>query len=277
MSKFFVFVALALVATSSVSALVVPRTDPPPGWASDYLEPYDTYHTRYLALSCQTQHGTQFFDDCCHPLLATETLEANRPPQCVPGSQAYSSAMNAEPTSSGDSPANSNDDGDDNCDDSGDTTPTTPTSPPPYTAPTPGPDSSPAPNPTPVASPTTTTTTYASSPTPDYSDDTSLITGGVATFFYQNGVAGACGAVNPDTAFIAAIDQERYGNSGDKSSLCGKQVQITNPSNNKSVTVTIADDCPTCQNGNSIDLSFAAFLEIATEAEGLVDIVWKFL
>lgn len=28
-----------------------------------------------------------------------------------------------------------------------------------------------------------------------------------ATFFYQNGVAGACGKVNPDSALIAAIGQ----------------------------------------------------------------------
>jgi len=80
-----------------------------------------------------------------------------------------------------------------------------------------------------------------------------------ATFFYQDGNAGACGTVHSDNDFICAIDQSRYGNSGDTSSLCGQQVQITNQINGNTVVVTIADDCPTCANENSIDLSVAAF------------------
>lgn len=55
------------------------------------------------------------------------------------------------------------------------------------------------------------------------------------------------------------MDQTRYGNSGNASPLCGQQVQITNENNGNTVTVTIADDCPTCANENSIDLSVAAF------------------
>jgi rare lipoprotein A (peptidoglycan hydrolase) len=55
------------------------------------------------------------------------------------------------------------------------------------------------------------------------------------------------------------MDQSRYGNSGNTSPLCGQQVQITNQINGNTVVVTIADDCPTCQNSNSIDLSVAAF------------------
>jgi rare lipoprotein A (peptidoglycan hydrolase) len=70
---------------------------------------------------------------------------------------------------------------------------------------------------------------------------------------------------------IAAIDQDRYGSSGNKSPLCGKKVHIVNKSNGKSVVVTIADDCPTCKNGNSIDLSEGAFKQIATEAQGEVE------
>jgi len=85
-----------------------------------------------------------------------------------------------------------------------------------------------------------------------------------------------------------AIDVDRYGDTGRKSGLCGKRVQITNTKNGKvlesfvssdfltitffsqSVTVTVADACPTCQNGNSIDLSRGAFTKIATESEGEV-------
>ncbi|KAG1735268.1 uncharacterized protein EDB91DRAFT_1037187, partial [Suillus paluster] len=50
---------------------------------------------------------------------------------------------------------------------------------------------------------------------------------------------------------------------GNSSPLCGKQVQITNLSNGKTVTVTVADDCPTCANSESIDLSVAAFEAIS--------------
>ncbi|KAL7411760.1 hypothetical protein BDY24DRAFT_329489, partial [Mrakia frigida] len=51
----------------------VPWFTPPPGYASGYLENYDVYHLRYIALDCSEQHDTVFFDDCCHPLLSTES------------------------------------------------------------------------------------------------------------------------------------------------------------------------------------------------------------
>ena len=40
--------------------------------------------------------------------------------------------------------------------------------------------------------------------------------------------------------------------------------------NAQSVTVTIADVCPTCDNGNSIDLSVGAFKAIAELGDGHV-------
>jgi expansin (peptidoglycan-binding protein) len=67
------------------------------------------------------------------------------------------------------------------------------------------------------------------------------------------------------------IDQARYGDSGKKSSLCGKKIQVVNTKTNKSVTVTIEDDCPTCRDKNSVDLSSAAFKQIGTVEEGEVD------
>jgi expansin (peptidoglycan-binding protein) len=99
----------------------------------------------------------------------------------------------------------------------------------------------------------------------------------VATFFYQNGVAGACGQVHSDSDFICAMDILRYGDAGNASPLCGKQVQITNTQNRKQVTVTVADACPTCDNDNSIDLSVAAFQQIADESQGEVPIAWSFV
>jgi len=217
MFKFFCIAVLALALR--VSGLVVPRQSPPAGWTSE-LENYGQYHTRYMALQCENKHGSQFFADCCHPLLSTQTLQNDRKPYCIPGS-----------------------------------TPSTVAKPP--------------------STQTSTSATPASSPSTNGGGQ--VQTGGFATFFYQGGVAGACGTVHQDSDFIAAIDQNRYGDSGAQSSLCGKQVKITNTNNQKTVTVTIADDCPTCQNGNSIDLSVGAFTSIATEAEGMVPIDWEFI
>jgi expansin (peptidoglycan-binding protein) len=72
-------------------------------------------------------------------------------------------------------------------------------------------------------------------------------------------------------------DQGRYGSSGGASPLCGKQVLITAVGSGKTVTVTIADDCPTCDNDNSIDLSQGAFQHLADLGVGQVPISWKFL
>ncbi|TDL14867.1 hypothetical protein BD410DRAFT_832919 [Rickenella mellea] len=73
-----------------------------------------------------------------------------------------------------------------------------------------------------------------------------IITGGHGTYYLQNG-----------------------GTDG-TSVLCGRQVVITNTNNNKKVTVTIQDECPTCDNENSIDLSQGAFEMIANLSEGEV-------
>ncbi|KAK1228426.1 hypothetical protein PQX77_008564 [Marasmius sp. AFHP31] len=123
----------------------------------------------------------------------------------------------------------------------------------------------------------TTTTSQESQPTQDSGNGNQggnqggdLNLGGFATFYYQNGNAGACGDRHGDDELIAAIDQERYGDLGQKSGLCGQRVSITNNNNGKSVTVVIADVCPTCDNGNSIDLSEGAFKAIAPLGDGHV-------
>lgn len=51
-------------------------------------------------------------------------------------------------------------------------------------------------------------------------------------------------------------------------SHCGQQVQITNTQTGKSVVVTVADECPTCDNADSIDLSVAAFQQLASLDQG---------
>jgi expansin (peptidoglycan-binding protein) len=76
---------------------------------------------------------------------------------------------------------------------------------------------------------------------------------------------------------IPVKDQAWYGNPSLKSSLCGKQVEIINTDNQKSVNVIIADDCPTCDNANSIDLSVKAFDSISDQPIGNIPIKWRFV
>ncbi|KDQ33147.1 plant-expansin-like protein [Pleurotus ostreatus PC15] len=324
----FSFAAIVLAAVASVDAAVIPRTKAPAHYLEGYLEPYETYHTRYLAIGCHNNHGKQFFDDCCHPMLATESLEKNRKAYCVPSPEASSSAHAAEPTSTVTTPVDPIDDCDDDeeegshadeedCDDEGsqDTPAPLPTpAPAPSSAPAPAPasqkpastpeskpaatpESKPSPTPTPIPTPeaspepkpetTAKPTVIVSSskapePTKSIVDavvDTvkDIVKGGFATFYDQHGVAGACGDVNPDSALIAALDYRTYGDTSKKSSHCGSKVNIKNTKNGKSVIVTVADACPTCENKASIDLSRAAFNTIATEDEGIVPIEWFFL
>jgi hypothetical protein len=262
MHHFAAFATLALSFAASVSSLAIPRATQPKGWLTALLEDYDTYHTRYMALSCNTQHNTTFFDQCCHPLLANESL-STLPAQCDPANDEedlpFCDEVGGETTTTAAPVA----------------TPTTKAAPTSTT--TPHTTSTPA-----TTKKTTSTAKPASTPKPvatpsSNTASSSLNTGGVATFFFQNGVAGACGTVHSDTDMIAAIDGDRYGNLGKKSSLCGQKVQITNTKNKKTVTVTIADACPTCENSNSIDLSEGAFEKIATLDEGEVPITWSFV
>ncbi|KAI0362135.1 barwin-like endoglucanase [Trametes cingulata] len=339
----FLSLASLALAVSGASAIAIPRShvhsaraEKPATYAEGYLEPYATYHARYLAIGCENQHNTPFFDACCHPMLATETLAKNRAPECDPANHISSSVVSAAPTtvaavhtstaSSAQPAATQNlstsgdDDDDEDCDDEDDEPTSTvssaaPTStdddddedcededdePSSSAAPTshaatsthvsPAPTSSthaPAPSSTHSVAPTSThapssthsaTPTKASStPAPTSGNSNKGPFTGNATYYLQNGVAGACGAVNPDSAHIAAMQTERYGDLSRKSSLCGQQVKITNKNNGKSVVVTIADACPTCGTGNDIDLSVGAFTQIATEEEGEVPISWEFL
>jgi hypothetical protein len=284
--------SIALVAASSVSGLIIPRhrnvnvlaRAEPGTYDAGYLEGYEGYHARYIAIGCNEKHNTTFFDTCCHPLLATETLKADRPAECAPSAASLASASSALPTTTIKPDSNGN-----NCEDPADTT-TTPT---PKATPTP--EASPKQHHTPKnatvtessthtsSAPETKATSKSSSKSSSSSGSGSssalsgtVQSGGVATFFTQNGVAGACGTVHSDSDFICAIDQQRYGNSGGKSKLCGMSIRIVNTNNGKSVTCQIADDCPTCKNENSVDLSVGAFTAIATQAEGEVPIQWSF-
>jgi hypothetical protein len=255
-------ILFAALASMAIAAPVAPeaRSDgAPAGWAYGYLENYETYHTRYLALDCQDQHDTEFFDQCCHPLLATETLEANRPAQCIPDASATSSAAAEEATNTA---ANN--------DAKAQFQAATSTVAEPSSA-------SPSPA---AASPSADSSSNDDSSNDDSSSSNSggnVNTGGFATFFYQNGNAGACGNYNSDSTPLVAIDQAWWSNFGQVSPHCGQWVEITNTQNGKSVKAQVQDVCPTCANGNSLDLSTGAFNQIADESEGSVPISWSFV
>jgi len=124
---------------------------------------------------------------------------------------------------------------------------------------------------------TTTTTTKAAASTSaaakkasteSSSSSSSSTYTGYATFFTQGGVAGACGTVHSDSDYIIALDSAMYG-SGE---YCGKSLTIHY--NGKSVTATVADECPTCASSTSIDLSVAAFTSLASEDVGEMQVTW---
>ncbi|EKM55357.1 uncharacterized protein PHACADRAFT_255931 [Phanerochaete carnosa HHB-10118-sp] len=97
----FKFIALTLTAVAAVRGIVIPATHISrrdlATYDSSALESYSTYSTRYQELGCSSQHDTQFFTDCCHPLLKDQTL-ADRPSYCTP----TNSSTSATPTASAD-------------------------------------------------------------------------------------------------------------------------------------------------------------------------------
>ncbi|CAE7126338.1 unnamed protein product [Rhizoctonia solani] len=256
---------------------------------ADILEDYTGYHVRYLALGCSGGHGSEFFEACCHPLLRWQKL-SDRPAKCIPSASASSSAVLAEPTAT---PIDEDPipDYDDDCDES--TAAPVPastqrvqstsyraqvTSSKVENTPEPTPEPTTSHKPSSSAQPTTTKKSSSAEPEPTKGSGGSDgdITGGSATFFKQGGVAGACGTVHDDYDKVVALDYRRYGDTGKKSSDCGRTVVITNTKNGKTVTAKVADACPTCTNENCLDLSLGAFDQIATREEGMVPIAWHF-
>ncbi|KAL7007501.1 hypothetical protein EMMF5_002965 [Cystobasidiomycetes sp. EMM_F5] len=95
---------------------------------------------------------------------------------------------------------------------------------------------------------------------------------GIATFYTQNNNAGACGKVNPDSAYIIALPTAKW----DNGKNCGKTVQIYNTQDGTSVTATVADLCPSCETDSSIDLSVGAMsaLDKQYQTHGIRQIQW---
>jgi len=279
MVRLFCIVPLALAAVSAVSGHVIRRQQhkaAPSGWETSILQNYDDYHVRYIQWDCQKQHNTTFFDECCHPLLKGEPIsvlenlgcgdgcddgDSSAPPSSTPPSSSQPAQATTPPpaTSSSlskpasgaiakgdDSPAPSS-----SLAPSSSPTPTTPTSTPPKSS----------------TSPPPAQTSGSGSGNGSGSDENK---GGQATFFTQNDTPGACGVIHQDSDLICALDSAIF-----NLDLCGKSVFIQ--SGDQSVTVTVADECPSCKNRNSIDLSKGAFDQLGSESTGVLPIEWKFV
>jgi len=95
--------------------------------------------------------------------------------------------------------------------------------------------------------------------------------------FYGTGL-GSCGITSTDTDYICAISEILYdslpdGGNPNKSPWCGKQITASRGGN--SVTVTVVDRCTGCR-VHDLDFSPSGFDQLATPAEGRVDITWEF-
>lgn len=102
-------------------------------------------------------------------------------------------------------------------------------------------------------------------------DDTPVLRRGFATYYtWANGGGNCLFDPTPNDLMVAAINHVDYAGSA----TCGSCVTITGPRGQ--VTVRIVDQCGECSQGD-LDLSPAAFSQIADIAQGRVPITWKFV
>ncbi|MEW1718131.1 RlpA-like double-psi beta-barrel domain-containing protein [Streptomyces sp. NPDC093109] len=90
---------------------------------------------------------------------------------------------------------------------------------------------------------------------------------------YYNTGLGACGWRNNDSQLVVAVSQRWYGTAPNpnNSAACGKQLKVRGPLG--VVYVTIVDKCMGCAT-DDLDLSPAAFRQIANISQGRVSIRW---
>ncbi|KAJ9098710.1 hypothetical protein QFC21_004358 [Naganishia friedmannii] len=140
----------------------------------------------------------------------------------------------------------------------------------------------PVPTSTSTPAPAWTSTSSSTAPaTTSASSGSDWKTGGHATYYYQNGNAGACGSYHSDSDRIIAINGPGYWSnyeSGGVSPYCGKWITIkATDGSGRSTQAMVADVCPTCTgSANSLDLSVAAFEDLGTLGQGQIDIEWSF-
>ncbi|KAJ3824647.1 RlpA-like double-psi beta-barrel-protein domain-containing protein-containing protein [Lentinula raphanica] len=94
--------------------------------------------------------------------------------------------------------------------------------------------------------------------------------------FYEPGL-GACGIVNTEDDFIVAMSHIVYdaypGFTGTNCNpICNRPITVA--FQGKSVQVTVTDDCLVC-GSNEMQLSPAAFAQLADLSEGLIQVDWS--
>lgn len=128
-------------------------------------------------------------------------------------------------------------------------------------------------------SPTTEESSTAESTTPVTPTSTSTAVPnenyGHGTFFYTG--TGACGITNDDTQYIAALpwklfDKFTPGGNPNHNTLCGKKIIVSHKG--RSVVAEVVDRCEGCEKGD-VDLSLAAFQELAPLEDGRINISWR--
>ncbi|KAF8507702.1 RlpA-like double-psi beta-barrel-protein domain-containing protein-containing protein [Gautieria morchelliformis] len=95
---------------------------------------------------------------------------------------------------------------------------------------------------------------------------------GTATYFLQEGAAGACGHVHSDLDHVVALQTATYANG----IHCGRSLTITDTKTGQTATGVVADECPGCNGPYSIDLSRGLFEVFAPDADGVFSASWHF-
>lgn len=128
---------------------------------------------------------------------------------------------------------------------------------------------------------TTPTSTELTITTTVSTNKASVATGAVYAgdgTWYETGL-GACGQVNTDTDYIAALgwglfDQYTPGTNPNVNTLCGRKIRVSYQG--KSVVVTAVDRCEGCK-PYDLDLSPAAFSQLAHQDVGRIKITWEMI
>ncbi len=103
---------------------------------------------------------------------------------------------------------------------------------------------------------------------------------GDGTFYSPSVGLGSCGQQYQDTDLVAALaasSMQAYNPSNPNNPLCGYKVNVWNNANpSTTVTVAIVDTCPGCKGEYDLDLSPAAFNQLADPSVGRIQISWAF-
>lgn len=93
--------------------------------------------------------------------------------------------------------------------------------------------------------------------------------------FYDAGL-GSCGKTSTNSDHIVAINHGQMNNGANPNNnpLCGRMIKVTGPKG--STTAEVVDTCPGCAWGD-VDLSYAAFDDIADFDAGRVKVTWSFI